>query len=80
MENDRILELCNEKRISIGDIIELKNLGAYTMTFTPIFIKGYPIVYLQNDNDFIVVRNQIEIANILGENYGRVYKKVKRIH
>jgi len=80
MENDRILEISNDRELSIGDIIELKNLGAYTMTFTPLFIKGYPIVYLQDNKKFIIVRDEIEITNVLGENYGRIYKKIKWIY
>ena len=77
MENDRIIELVNSKALSIGDMIEFENLGAYTMTLLPCFIKGYPNIYLIDNDNYVIIREKKDILNILGENNERVYKKIK---
>lgn len=77
MENDRLLKLVNEQRLSVGDIIKFNNLGAYTMTLMPCFIKGYPNVYLFANEEFTKIRECQSVSDILGGNNGRVYKKIK---
>ena len=76
MENDRFMTIDIGKKLMIGDIIRLDNLGAYTMTLLPCFIKGYPPVYLQNNNDIYLIREKHDLSNIMGVENGRVYKKI----
>lgn len=77
MENDRLLKFESGLKLSTGDIIKFDNLGAYTMTLMPCFIKGYPNVYLLDNDCFIKIRDFQSISEILGEENGRVYKKIK---
>lgn len=77
MENDRFMTLINSNELNIGDVIELNNLGAYTMTLSPCFIKGYPNVYLNDNGDLHKVREAQDLYEILGGDNGKVYRKVK---
>lgn len=48
MESDRLCVLANEPELTEGDIIVIKNAGAYSMSFTPgFFIRFAPKVYLR---------------------------------
>ena len=76
MENDRFMTIDSGKKLMIGDIIKLDNLGAYTMTLLPFFIKGYPPVYLQDNDDIYMIKERQDLANIMGVENGRVYKKI----
>lgn len=58
LEYDRILELNYDKKLRAGDRIEFYCVGAYTMAFTPNFIKLLPIVYAANGGNIKVVRDQ----------------------
>lgn len=51
MENDRLFTLENEPSLACGDIIEYKNVGAYTMTLSPMFIRLMPRVYAIEKRD-----------------------------
>ena len=76
MENDRFITINSGEKLMIGDIIKLDNLGAYTMTLLPCFIKGYPPVYLQNNNDIYLIKEKQDLSNIMGVENERVYKKI----
>ncbi|MEG0948652.1 MAG: diaminopimelate decarboxylase [Bacteroidales bacterium] len=45
LENDMFFELKNTDPLQEGDIIRFDKVGAYTMTFTPLFISFFPAVY-----------------------------------
>lgn len=77
MENDRLLILNNSPRLNPGDNIKIENIGAYTMTLMPLFISGYPKVYLYKDGEYILIREKQTISNVFGGKNGRVYKKIK---
>lgn len=49
LEYDRLFELINKPRLEIGDKILYNNVGAYTMTLSPQFIRLWPKVYAIND-------------------------------
>jgi diaminopimelate decarboxylase len=51
MENDRIFVCNNQPELSVGDRITYHKVGAYTMCFTPLFIKYLPDVYVKNNNE-----------------------------
>lgn len=58
MENDRILELNNEKELHVGDRVLFHCLGAYTMCLTPNFIRNPPRIYaVENGKCSLVRRN-----------------------
>lgn len=65
MENDRIMTLENEKKLSPGDQIICHIVGSYTMTFNPLFIEYLPIVYTQKGNDYQVIREKWGVEEYL---------------
>lgn len=58
MEDDRILQLYNEKELSKGDYIQIENVGAYTMSFNNCFINFPPYVYLKEEKKSVLVREK----------------------
>jgi diaminopimelate decarboxylase len=65
IENDRFLELNGERELSVGDIIELKNTGAYSMVLSPLFIEYYPHVYVKDGEEIIVARKKWETSEFI---------------
>lgn len=61
LENDVLMELTDEKKLEIGDVIEFTNVGAYTMTLTPSFIRLQPTVYAYSNSEYKVVRNKFSV-------------------
>lgn len=58
MEDDRLIEVKNERELSIGDQIIYDKVGAYTMCLTPLFIRYFPDVYLEDENGLTRVRKK----------------------
>ena len=50
MENDRLFELMDFQRLSVGDRIRYSKVGSYTMCLSPLFIKYYPDIYTVDRN------------------------------
>lgn len=45
LEYDRLFTLKDERELKVGDRILYDNVGAYTMTLSPLFIRYFPAVY-----------------------------------
>lgn len=58
LEYDRLYTLIDKPLLSLGDRILFNNVGAYTMCLTPMFIRYNPIVYLQKNGEFTVIREK----------------------
>lgn len=56
MENDRLFVMENEKQLCVGDKISYQKVGGYTMCLTPLFIRYFPGVYVEEDNKYRMVR------------------------
>ena len=56
MENDRLFSLENQKELLEGDRISFQKVGGYTMCLTPLFIRYFPRVYVENKGDCQLVR------------------------
>lgn len=56
MEHDRLFTAINEPALSIGDKIIYDKVGAYTMCLTPLFIKYFPDVYVEDSGKYSLVR------------------------
>lgn len=56
MEHDRLYEAVDEPELGVGDLIIYDKVGAYTMCLTPLFIKYFPDVYVEDDGKFEKVR------------------------
>lgn len=56
IEKDRFLDVENETEIRVGEKIEIKNTGAYTMSLAPLFIEYFPDVYVKETDSYRLVR------------------------
>jgi diaminopimelate decarboxylase len=56
MENDRFLNIKNAVELKVGDIIEFKKCGSYTMCYNSCFINFPPAVYVKKDEKYEKVR------------------------
>jgi diaminopimelate decarboxylase len=56
IEEDRITKLSDSPRVAIGDRLIFSNVGAYTMTLTPMFIRYIPRVYAIENGEYKLVR------------------------
>lgn len=66
LEYDRLFSLLNELSLEVGDMILYRNVGAYTMTLSPQFIRLWPKVYsLKKDGNYILVRRESEAKDII---------------
>lgn len=58
MESDRMCVLYDEPELSEGDMVLIRNAGAYSMSFTPNFFIEYPpAVYAYSSGEFAEVRS-----------------------
>lgn len=58
MENDRLFKIENSKQLVVGDKVIYYKVGAYTMCLSPLFIKYFPDVYVQESDKLKLVRNR----------------------
>lgn len=58
LEYDRLFSLNNKPQLNVGDRILYHNVGAYTMCLTPNFIRYIPKVYVEEDNQFSLIRDK----------------------
>lgn len=56
MEDDRLFTLENAKKLYPGDRITYQKVGGYTMCLTPLFIRYFPNVYVEENNEYQCVR------------------------
>lgn len=58
LEYDQLFRLENQPEIKVGDVIEYKNVGAYTLSLTPMFINYFPRVYSLSSDGLKLVRDK----------------------
>ena len=58
IEFDKIFTLNEEQLLTINDTIIYKNVGAYTMCLSPLFIRYFPNVYLFEDKSYEIIRKR----------------------
>ena len=56
MEHDRLFVAKDEPELCVGDRIIYNKVGAYTMCLTPLFIKYFPAVYVEEEGQLRIVR------------------------
>ena len=56
MENDRLFVTEDSKSLQVGDQISYQKVGGYTMCLTPLFIRYFPNVYLEEKGEYKLVR------------------------
>ena len=57
MEHDRLFTAKDEPALCVGDQIIYEKVGAYTMCLTPLFIKYFPDVYVNDGQTLQKIRN-----------------------
>jgi len=58
MENDRLFVLEDAPLLQPGDRIVYQKVGGYTMCLTPLFIRYFPAVYVEDGDSFLCVRER----------------------
>jgi len=58
LEYDRLFSLFQKPLLSVGDRIIYRNVGAYTMCLTPLFIRYLPNIYLKEGNNYTKIRDK----------------------
>ena len=56
MENDRLFVSENTKALQVGDQVSYQKVGGYTICLTPLFIRYFPNVYLEENGEYKLVR------------------------
>ncbi len=59
MDHDRLMTIEEQPELNIGDEIIYHRVGAYSITFGGPFIRYFPDVYVNSDNQITKVRNRI---------------------
>lgn len=66
LEYDRMFTLVDQPRLEVGDRILYNNVGAYTMTLSPQFIRLWPRVYsIGRDGECTLVRRAATASDII---------------
>lgn len=68
LEYDRMFTLLNKPRLSVGDRIYYKNVGAYTMCLTPMFIRYIPNIYIKTADGFKLIREKYSAKEFIIKN------------
>ena len=58
LEYDRLFSLRQSPLLEMGDRILYKNVGAYTMCLSPLFIRYLPIIYVNEDGRYDIIREK----------------------
>ena len=58
LEFDRLMTLENQRALQEGDRIVIDRVGAYTLCFTPLFIRYWPAVYAMFEGEVKLVRER----------------------
>ena len=65
LEYDRLFTLLDKPLLSVGDRILYRNVGAYTMCLTPLFIRLFPSIYVKQENDYKLIREKWTVNEYL---------------
>lgn len=58
MEHDHLFACLNQPELQVGDRVIYDKVGAYTMCLTPLFIRYFPGVYVEDGNELYCVREK----------------------
>lgn len=58
LEYDQLFNIENQPELNVGDVIKYKNVGAYTLALTPMFINYFPRVYSFSSDGLKLVRDK----------------------
>lgn len=78
MEKDRMAELENYPELNIGDLLIFRNIGAYSMILSSLFIQYFPAVVVKDKDRFYYARRPWDINDYLRKSYLADSEEVKR--
>ena len=58
LEYDRLFSIDRKPLLAVGDRVLFKNVGAYTMCLSPLFIRYTPNVYVIRDSEYELIREK----------------------
>lgn len=58
LEYDRLFSIDRKPLLAVGDRVLFKNVGAYTMCLSPLFIRYTPNVYIAGDGEYELIREK----------------------
>lgn len=58
LEYDRLFSIKQQPLLAVGDRILYKNVGAYTMCLSPLFIRYIPNIYVRENDGFKLIRDK----------------------
>lgn len=56
LENDRLFRMDNAPQMRVGDMVKFSFVGAYTSCLSPLFIRFFPNVYVQEGEELTLAR------------------------
>lgn len=65
MEDDRFFKLENHKQLLPGDQVIFEKTGAYTLSLSPLFIKYFPDIYVEDNENIFKVRDRWKVKEYL---------------
>jgi diaminopimelate decarboxylase len=65
LEFDRLFTLKNQPLLSVGDRILYKNVGAYTMCLSPLFIRYFPSVFVLENGEYRLISNKWTVSDYI---------------
>lgn len=69
LEYDRMFTLYEKPLLSVGDRIFYRNVGAYTMCLSPMFIRFIPRIYERSGDNYMLVREKWTAEEHIIKNY-----------
>lgn len=69
IEMDRFLDIADQKELCVGDKVTIHNVGAYTMSLTPLFIEYFPAVVVKDGDDCQIVREHWSTEEFTQKNH-----------
>ncbi|MDE8193995.1 diaminopimelate decarboxylase [Erysipelothrix rhusiopathiae] len=77
MDHDRIMKLDKEVSVAAGDQIIFEKVGAYSITLGGPFIRYYPKVLVKEENDYLIVRDEMNVGDYYSLHRSKTYRGIK---
>ncbi|MGV8963844.1 MAG: diaminopimelate decarboxylase [Candidatus Saccharimonadaceae bacterium] len=58
LENDKMFKINDKSLLQVGDKILYKKVGAYTMSLSPLFIRFFPDIYIEENDNYCLARKK----------------------
>jgi diaminopimelate decarboxylase len=75
LEYDRIFTIDNSNLMKVGDHIMFRNVGAYTMCLSPLFIRYFPNIYVINEETLSLIREKWGAKEFLQKSRNMKYEE-----